>query len=189
MDASTYFAFPNITMLNVATGEVRTVSHDTGREAIALGNWIETAPADPARSEQWHSDLREKALATAKDAKIPRDDFKAYDDWCAERGMYSLPATEARIVSYLLDRAKSGTPQHQLREMQRHIVAVHDLISHPPKHLTMLAWNAFVRALSFAKIALRDDMRLLDMETAAPIKASEMFPDGFVPMRWTDVAA
>lgn len=189
MDASTYFAFPNITMLNAATGEVRTVSHDFGREAIALGDWIETAPADAEQAKQWHSDLREKALVAAKNSNIPRDAFKAYDDWCADRGLYALPASEARIVSYLLDRAKAGKPQHELREMQRHIVAVHDLISHPPKHLMMLSWNAYIRALSFAKAALRDDVRLLDMETAAPTKASEMFPDGIVPMRWTDVAA
>ncbi|QDM32650.1 hypothetical protein FNL55_15795 [Tardiphaga sp. vice352] len=189
MDTKDPLAIPDMTILNVRTGEKTTVNFKLGKLLISQGDWIETVPEDPLLALKWRADLTARVLVAADEAGIDLQPFHEYATWGLQHDLYPLPATEAQLVLFLLHRRINGVPLHELRNLQRNIVAVHDIANHPPKHLTKRSWDAYTRAISFARAALRDDVRLLDLDEAAPVKALEMFPDGVVPLRWTDVAA
>ncbi len=189
MGLTNKLSFPPLVILNAGTGERREMNYDSARIEIAFGDWIETIPSDPERARAWLAELRERVLKDSKDAKVDLSAFLDFEAWCDGRRLYALPAEEKTVVLYLLNLAKDGAADHDLREMSRRIAVVHELAKHPPRHLMKLAWDGYLRAISFAKFGLRETTGALDMARVAPAKAIEMFPDGRVPLRWNDVAA
>lgn len=183
------FALPPITVRDSRTGEVRDLNNDTARELIAYGAAIETIPSDPARAEKWFSDLRNRVVSAAPKDRL--EAFEKYEIWCKSRGYHALPVIIDNLVLYLLERARDGEDVNAfLRHDCISIAVVHDLTRHPPRLLSKKAWNAYIRAISFAKYALKDEIAaIVELAERAPAKAIEMFPDGNVPMRWNDVAA
>ncbi|QDM27511.1 hypothetical protein FNL56_16320 [Tardiphaga sp. vice304] len=179
----------DVTVLHLTTGNIKTMDYDRAHKLIAFGEWIETVPEDAERAKEWRAALRERVTAEAKLQNIDMKPFDAYAAWCEAAGLPVLPASEGQIVLYLLQLHRDGMPQHEVRYLQRYITVVHDFAKHPPRHMLKTVWNAFMRALVYAKAALRDDVQLLDMPQAVPGKAIDMFPDGKVPLRWNDVAA
>jgi len=193
---------PEITLLYLNTGQRLTVPRwsQEAKRAIAFGQAIETAPSNPEFAAKWHAEMRSQVLE--KWTKIehssskrylrhedPYNIFMDFDRWCQERGVPSLPANEATVVLWMLDRIADD--KMEVGHISRNALAIgkfHDLTGHPPRHLADTVRKDAQRALDFAKSALRRENVPL-MHWRVPAKALDMFPNGEVPRRFDDIAA
>lgn len=192
-----------ITIIDYRTGKVSTPEREHAQRQIAFGAAAETIPADPKLLDKWLADLRgrvEADLRAKYDGKSSgrQDGFDEimaalhdYEAWCAENGCRALPADEKTVVRYLLSRVSSGElEQHHASRRAYLLGKVQEVANHPPRHLGELSYNAFNRAVGFARSKLRTEVKnIYDVEAMTPKRALEMFPDGVVPMRWADIAA
>lgn len=155
-----------------------------------MGDVIETIPADdPERARQWVIDLRERVMFEAHQRGLFNDipGFEEYKAWCTVRGFPELPITVEALTLYLLGLLDSDIPMHEIIPRAYSLDRIQGLTGHPPRHLSKLALASVNRAIMYAKTKLAVP-GLNDLAAQAPRKALEMFPDGAIPMHWTDVA-
>lgn len=182
---------PPITVM-YPNGDVKDLPHDIAKKEIAFGTVTETVPSDPVRAKQWIADLRARVMDETKRNSGHLERVRAFEEfetWCDGQGLRALPVSAETLVLYLIHSAVEGVAEHVLRQRCNLIVAMHDLTRHPPRNLSKTAWNAYVRAISFAQSALlKAEPSMQDLEQRRRHKALQMFSDGHVPLRWSEVA-
>lgn len=182
---------PPITVM-YPNGDVKDLPHDIAKKEIAFGTVTETVPSDPVRAKQWIADLRARVMDEAKRNAGYLERLRAFEEfetWCDGRGLRALPVTAETLVLYLISSADDGVAEHVLRQRCNLIVTMHDLTRHPPRNLAKTAWDAYIRAISFAQSALlKAEPSMQDLEQRRRRKALQMFSDGRVPLRWSEVA-
>ena len=177
----------DITVVDRYTGQVLDLPPSQAKARITQGSAVETVPSDNAAAASWRAGMRANLIAEAKQRNLAGDieTFEQFEQWCTAQGLHALPFRVKDTIAWMLYLQGDGEPRYATTVRTYAIERMHRLTGHPPQQLARLVSDGLCRAIDFAKLEMKEVMGVVeDRESAAAMKALEMFSDGEIPKQF-----